>query len=286
MGGLWLRADDPRFGGLSDLRVSADGERVVAVSDCGSGLTARLSYDDAGRLAGLADARLVALTDSAGGALAATRSTPRAWSRPRAASWRSGSRAAAGSRPTGPGSPGPRGRSPRRPALAECGSNGGLELMADVGDGRRLLVCEERRSARRDRSRLDRRGATPGRSARTRSTSTAAGPASRSGPPPRRGFRTGTCWCSSGASRRSPRGSCGWSGARSRASGPLEPREIARLEPPLTLDNFEGVEVRQDAARAARSSTCSRTTTTAPRPRARRAATCSARCCCCSSWPG
>ena len=30
--------------------------------------------------------------------------------------------------------------------------------------------------------------------------------------------------------------------------GPLEPREIARLEAPMTLDNFEGVEVRQDKA--------------------------------------
>src|SRR5574341_2455350 len=29
MGGLWLRAADPGFGGLSDLRVSADGERAV-----------------------------------------------------------------------------------------------------------------------------------------------------------------------------------------------------------------------------------------------------------------
>jgi hypothetical protein len=28
--------------------------------------------------------------------------------------------------------------------------------------------------------------------------------------------------------------------------GPFAPREIARLEPPLTLDNIEGVEVRQD----------------------------------------
>ena len=30
--------------------------------------------------------------------------------------------------------------------------------------------------------------------------------------------------------------------------GPLEPREIARLEPPLTIDNFEGVEARADAS--------------------------------------
>jgi hypothetical protein len=31
-------------------------------------------------------------------------------------------------------------------------------------------------------------------------------------------------------------------------SGPLQPAEIARLEAPLTVDNFEGVEARRDAA--------------------------------------
>ena len=45
LGGLWLRSADPRFGGLSDLRVSPDGSRLFAISDCGQGLTASLSYD-------------------------------------------------------------------------------------------------------------------------------------------------------------------------------------------------------------------------------------------------
>ena len=29
LGGLWLRSDDPRFGGLSDLRLSRDGRTCV-----------------------------------------------------------------------------------------------------------------------------------------------------------------------------------------------------------------------------------------------------------------
>ena len=41
-GGLWLRSQDPRFGGLSDLRVSADRTRLLAVSDCGHGFIAGL----------------------------------------------------------------------------------------------------------------------------------------------------------------------------------------------------------------------------------------------------
>jgi hypothetical protein len=32
------------------------------------------------------------------------------------------------------------------------------------------------------------------------------------------------------------------------SAGPLAPREIARFERPLTLDNFEGVEARRDAS--------------------------------------
>ena len=32
--------------------------------------------------------------------------------------------------------------------------------------------------------------------------------------------------------------------------GPLVPREVARLAPPLTLDNFEGLDVRRDASGA------------------------------------
>jgi hypothetical protein len=64
-GGLVLQSDDARFGGWSDLRVSADGSHMLALSDHGFWLTASLGYDK-GRLAGAADARLGPLIDMSG----------------------------------------------------------------------------------------------------------------------------------------------------------------------------------------------------------------------------
>lgn len=45
-GGLSLVSDDPRFGGLSSLRVLPDGQHLAAISDEGSWLSARLVYHD------------------------------------------------------------------------------------------------------------------------------------------------------------------------------------------------------------------------------------------------
>jgi hypothetical protein len=52
-----------------------------------------------------------------------------------------------------------------------------------------------------------------------------------------------------GARRAPPGGGRAGGGPRAPpdGAGALETREIARLEPPLTLDNFEGMEVRRDA---------------------------------------
>ncbi len=50
-GGLELRSPDPRFGGLSAIDVSADGTSVLALTDRGHWVRARLGYDRAGRLA-------------------------------------------------------------------------------------------------------------------------------------------------------------------------------------------------------------------------------------------
>jgi hypothetical protein len=57
-GGLWLQSSDPRMGGLSDLRVSADGRRLVAITDCGSVLEASLLHDRRGFLTGIADEKI------------------------------------------------------------------------------------------------------------------------------------------------------------------------------------------------------------------------------------
>jgi len=60
-GGVALRSSDRRFGGFSGLFVSPDGKRLIAVSDRGSRLSARIRYDAEGNLSGLTDARMAAL---------------------------------------------------------------------------------------------------------------------------------------------------------------------------------------------------------------------------------
>jgi hypothetical protein len=64
-GGLELQSDDPRFGGLSGLSVSEDG-RLVAVSDRAQWLVARLVLDAEGDLRGLVDARMAEIRDNKG----------------------------------------------------------------------------------------------------------------------------------------------------------------------------------------------------------------------------
>jgi len=56
-GGLHVTSNDPRFGGISSVRVLPGGERLVAITDEGSWLTARLVLED-GVLRGLAEAEM------------------------------------------------------------------------------------------------------------------------------------------------------------------------------------------------------------------------------------
>ncbi len=65
-GGLTLTSSHPRFGGLSSLRLGEGGERITFVSDEGSWLTARIVHDERGHLAGLGEAELGPLLDLEG----------------------------------------------------------------------------------------------------------------------------------------------------------------------------------------------------------------------------
>jgi hypothetical protein len=65
-GGLSLSAPDSRFGGLSDLSVTPDGKRFLAVSDRGHWVEGDILYDAAGRLVGMANGRLGPLNDLRG----------------------------------------------------------------------------------------------------------------------------------------------------------------------------------------------------------------------------
>lgn len=69
-GGIAVNADNAQFGGWSAVEVTPEGERLLAISDAGSWLTARLVYDDNGDFAGLSDARLVPMLGLDGKTLA------------------------------------------------------------------------------------------------------------------------------------------------------------------------------------------------------------------------
>ncbi|MGI8524911.1 MAG: esterase-like activity of phytase family protein [Pseudolabrys sp.] len=69
-GGLELTSNDKDFGGLSALRVSADGARFVSLSDKGRWFRGRLTYRD-GRLDGIADAETAPILGGDGTPLAA-----------------------------------------------------------------------------------------------------------------------------------------------------------------------------------------------------------------------
>jgi hypothetical protein len=246
LGGLWLRASDPRFGGFSDLRVSVNGDELAAVSDCGSGFTARLSYDDSGRLVGLGDARLVSLTNPSGAPLRGDEMDAESLVALPDGDLEVGFEGHSRVQVYGPGFAGPARPVPAPRGLVECGRNGGLELMADAGEGRRLLVCETRRGPSSSVPAWIGEGDTW--QERTYPLTFAGGWAG--GP-----FRpTGGARLPGGdlliVERRFPPLAVRLARlerATLAGEGALQTREVALLEPPLTLDNFEGVDVRQDA---------------------------------------
>lgn len=251
-GGLWLRSADPRFGGLSGLHVSADGEEVVAVSDCGRGFTARLEYGPGGDLTGMRDAALRELAGPGGRALerdeidaeglapgadhellvAFERRAPRIWSYG-----------------LDPPLAGPAENRPVPPFGGDCQGNRGPEALATLADGRIFIACEG--------SGLE-GGATTVWLGRGESWT------SRPYPLAERETGIGDVFRPTGATllpdgdvlvleRRFPPIEARimlLSQAELEGEGPLSPREVARLTPPLTLDNFEGLDARRAASGA------------------------------------
>jgi hypothetical protein len=65
-GGYSLTANDPRFGGWSDLDISDDGTRLTSISDRGFWFDASLEHDAQGGMAQLTDARLGCLLNLSG----------------------------------------------------------------------------------------------------------------------------------------------------------------------------------------------------------------------------
>ena len=68
-GGLHLVSRDQRFGGFSALGLSADGRRMISISDAAVSFAAELEHDENGNLSGLRNADLNVLADRDGSAL-------------------------------------------------------------------------------------------------------------------------------------------------------------------------------------------------------------------------
>jgi hypothetical protein len=145
-GGIHVTSADPRFGGISSARVLPGGERLVAITDEGSWLTARLVVED-GVLRRLEDVEMGALRGEDGLPLAgkASRDAESLDVLP------DGSFLVGFERehrlmhyPAGTGRPdGVPARIPPPPGLETAPLNGGVETIVSLRDGRMLLLVED-----------------------------------------------------------------------------------------------------------------------------------------------
>ena len=146
-GGIEIAAPGSRFGGLSGLLVSADGARLLAVSDRAYWLAADLVYDTSGRLAGVAEGEMGRLRDESGKALSkrTLRDAESLAFLPDGTLLVSFERSHRlwrydldDRRPTGSARPWP-----APDGLSEAPSNGGLEALTELSDGGLLALTED-----------------------------------------------------------------------------------------------------------------------------------------------
>ena len=145
-GGLALSDGDEDFGGLSGIKVSADGQRFVAISDKGAVVNGVLDYDDVGDLTGARDIAVMPLLDLDGTRVKGNRRDSEGlallpdgrW----AVSFERWHRVELyPANPAGPVSP-PLPKLPRPSGIQSAEGNSGLEAVTALSDGR-LLVIEE-----------------------------------------------------------------------------------------------------------------------------------------------
>jgi hypothetical protein len=238
-GGLWLRSADPRFGGLSDLRVTEGGE-LVSISDCGYAFIARLRYDDLGALSGLDEPRLFPLlglggrpllpTDVDAEGLLADESGYVVSFEGHHHLWRYPSEPPLEGAPTPFSAPAD---------LVHCGSNQGIEAAVRLPDGRFLLISEGPYPPRSAPAWIGTEGRWTG----------FAWPLFFGADAPGSFHPTGAAVLPGGdvlvVERRYPPLAARLRRISAEALGRLDftGTEVARLAAPLNVDNFEGVEV-------------------------------------------
>ena len=244
-GGLALRAAEPRFGGLSDLRIFDNGRRVVAVSDCGSSFVAQMRYDEHGSLTGISEAQLRPLVGPGGRPLGVDEDDAESLARApdgalivgfeqRHRLWRY------------PPGGAPFGLPPdllqAPPGSALLDPNEGMEAVLSLEDGRLVVFTEAVRPPSRTALGWIEKGAV---------WEEFELPLTYGDDAPQEPFRpTGAALLPGGdvlllerryppvavRIRRIPR-------AALENHGDLEGTELARFAPPLTVDNFEGMDV-------------------------------------------
>ncbi|MFP6742912.1 MAG: esterase-like activity of phytase family protein [Alphaproteobacteria bacterium] len=142
-GGLVLTSNDDRFGGLSGLEVSADGSRALALSDHGRWVEFGLVYDDDGRLIGVGPGTITSLHGIGGQPLADngrdSEDLARLSDGRLAVSFERLHRVVLYSTAPAPG-PAQRLNPPRK--LAWAPGNGGIEGLTELRPGRLLALTE------------------------------------------------------------------------------------------------------------------------------------------------
>ena len=251
-GGLSISSEDARFGGFSSLLVSADGERMLSASDKGVWFSADLSYDEDGNLAGITSGFLAPIGGPDGKPLAGRYRDAEALARGTdgavllafeqhhrilrfAAPGRLDARRLDGARPQLVAAPA---------ELAEFNGNAAMEGLVTLGDGGLLILTEGLDNERASKpgwilqdgaaaARLEYK-----RAARFRPTGAARLPGGDILVLERRYTLIGGV---AALLRRLPQESI-------RRGARLDGAEIARLQPPLNVDNMEGIAVRRNGA--------------------------------------
>ena len=144
-GGLTLSSSDRRFGGWSDLRVDADGKSVLMLSDIGRWLRLGLGYDGQGRLSSIESAETGPLIGKDRQPLATFSNDSEGLARAEDGGWivsfENGHRLWRYPLASPPFSLPPVDM-PTPPGLGDASFNDGIEALTALGDGRFLALTE------------------------------------------------------------------------------------------------------------------------------------------------